>query len=341
LLRVWVGHGSTIGSGTRGIAAIMTVTRMLLVLILAMLSLTLRAEAGGRVYTANMESGTISVIDPDSMKVIATIDPLGHRTHGLLLSPDQSKLFATNMHNGTLAVVDIASGKTIGIIPTGKMAHSAAVTPDGKQVWVVNGAEEFLTVVDVALLKVVGRVPLGQIIGAGYIRFSPDGMRAFVTRPTLGAVSVIDVPSKRVVATVEVGKRPTFIQVTSDGRKVWGTDTGGDEIYALDVANGTLLGKLTVGRGPNHLAIVGNTLYVTLGGTNEVAVVGDADGQVSVRGRIKVGGRPSGIWPSPDGKRLYVAGEDTNDLHVIDIALQKVVETVPVGRRPVAVVTAR
>jgi YVTN family beta-propeller protein len=324
-----------------GVMRVTTVNALLISLMIAMLGLALRAEAGGRVYTANMESGTISVIDPDSMKVVATIDPRGHRTHDLVLSPDQSKLFAMNMHDGTLAVVDIASGETIATIPTGKMAHSAAATPDGKQVWVVNAAEEFLTVVDVSLLKVVGRVPLGQIIGAGYIRFSPDGMRAFVTRPTIGAVSVIDVASRRVVATVEVGKRPTFIQVTSDGRRIWGTDTGGDEIYALDVTNDTLLGKLTVGRGPNHLAIVGNTLYVTLGVTNEVAVVGDADGQVSVRARIKVGGRPSGIWPSPDGKRLYVTGEGTNDLHVIDIGLEKVVGTVPVGRRPVAVVTAR
>ena len=37
-------------------------------LMIAMLGLGLRAEAGGRVYTANMESGTISVIDPDKEK---------------------------------------------------------------------------------------------------------------------------------------------------------------------------------------------------------------------------------------------------------------------------------
>src|SRR3990172_7665698 len=85
----------------------LAVTAFLISLIIAVLGLALRAEAGGRVYTANMESGTISVIDPDSMKVIATIDPLGHRTHGLLLSPDQSKLFATHMHNKTLSLLYI------------------------------------------------------------------------------------------------------------------------------------------------------------------------------------------------------------------------------------------
>ncbi|MGH7411159.1 MAG: YncE family protein, partial [Candidatus Methylomirabilis sp.] len=80
----------------------MTVVRtLLLFLTLVVLGVAARADAGGRVYTANMESGTISVVDPDSMKVIATIDARGHRTRDLSLGPDQSKLFVTNMHNGT------------------------------------------------------------------------------------------------------------------------------------------------------------------------------------------------------------------------------------------------
>ncbi len=299
------------------------------------------AEAGGRVYTANMESGTVSVIDADSLSVIATIDPRGHQTHDLLLSPDQSRLFATNMHSGTLTVVDTATDEVVGTILTGKMAYALAMTPSGKQIWVVNGEEDYLTVVDVPSLRVAGRIPLGQIIGTGYIRFSPDGSRAYVTSPILGTVSVIDVTSKKVIATVEVGKSPTFIQVTADGRRIWGTDSGGDEIYALDALTHRLLGKLKVGEAPSHLAIVGDSLYVTVGPTNEVVVVGDVEGQVGVKGRIKVRGRPAGIRPSPDGRRLYVVSEATNDLHVLDIASQKVIGTVPVGKRPVAVATAR
>ena len=314
---------------------------ILICLTLAGLAFATHANAAGRVYTANMESGTVSVIDPDLMKVVVTIDARGYQTDDLLLAPDQSRLFATNMHNGTLVVVETVAHEVIATIPTGRAAHALALTPDGKQVWVVNGEEEYLTVVDVPSLKIVGRVDLGHIIGTGYIRFTPSGTRAFVTNPILGTMSAIDVASKKVIATIEVGKHPTFIQETSDGRRIWGTDTGGDEIYALDAFSNRLLGKLTVGMAPNHLAIVGDTLYVTVGGTNEVAVVGDVMGQVSVKGRIKVGGRPRGIRPSPDGKRLYVTSEGTNELNVIDIAAQKVVGTIPVGRRPVAVVTAR
>ena len=182
----------------------------------------------------------------------------------------------------------------------------------------------------------------GEIIGGGYIWFSPDGARAYVTSPRRGTVFVVEVASRKVVATVEVGQGPTFIQAAFDGRRVWGTDTGGDQIYALDGPSNRILGKLTVGKGPDHLAMVGERLFVTIRGTDEIAVVGDdATGQVSVTGRIKVGGKPSGIWPSADGKRLYVVREGTNDLMVIDIAGQKVIGTIPVGRRPVAVVAAR
>jgi len=323
-------------------AAIMTVARVLLVLILAVLGVATRAVAGGLVYTANMESGTISVVDADSLKVIATIDARGHRTRDLSLAPDQSRLFVTNMHNGTLTVVDTATREVVATIPTGKMAHATSVTPDGKQVWVVNGAEEYLTVVDAASLKISARVSLGEIIGAGYLWFSPDGARAYVTSPRRGTVSVVDVTSRKVVETVEVGRGPTVIQVTSDGRRIWGTDTGGDQIYALDGPSNRILGKLTVGRAPDHLAIVGERLFVTIAGTDEVAVVGDdATGQVNVTGRIKVGGKPRGIWPSADGKRLYVVREGTNDLMVIDVAGQKVIAIIPVGRSPVAVVAAR
>ena len=245
------------------------------------------------------------------------------------------------MHSGTVAVVNSVTDQVIATIPTGKKAHAVALTPDGKRAWVLNGGEDYLTVVEVSSLKIAGRVSLGQIPGAGYIRFSPDGTRAYVTSPTLGTLSVIDVASKKVVSTVQVGKGPTFIQVTSDGGRIWGTDTGGEEIYALDGSSSRLLGKVTVGKAPNHLAIVGDSLYVTVGGTNEVAVVGDVGGQVGVKGRIKVTGRPHGIRPSPDGERLYVTSEATNDLSVIDIATQRVIGTIPVGRRPVAVVTAR
>jgi len=299
------------------------------------------ARAGERVYTANMESGTITIVDADAMHVVATVDARGYQTHALLLSADRSRLFVINMHNGTLSVLDTHTTDVITTIGAGKLARAMALSPDGKELWVVNGAEDYLTVVDAASLKVAGRVPLGQIVGGGHLCFSRDGSRVYVTNPRSGTVSVLDARSRTVVGTIEVGKSPTFIRAGSDGRRVWGADTGSDEIYALDGSTNRLIGKLAVGRAPGDFAIVGEKLYVTVEGADEVAVVGDEANEVRVLGRIGVGGRARGIWPSRDGKRLYVVREGTNDLVVLDAASRKVIGTVPVGRRPVAVVAAR
>jgi YVTN family beta-propeller protein len=319
-----------------------TLTPFLVLATLAVLAGVAAADGLRRVYTANMESGTISVIDPDSMQVIGTIDARGHRTRHLALTPDQSRLLVTNMHNGTLVVIDTRTHEVLATVPTGRLAHAAAVTPGGRQAWVVNGEEEYVTIIDIASLTVVGRVALGHVIGAGYVGFSPDGSRAYVTSPRSGTLFVVDVASRRVLAVVRVGKAPTAIQVASDGRWLWGTETGGEEIYALDGRTNQIVGKLAVGQAPEDLAIVGERLYVSVGGTGEVVIVGDdRGGRVSVAARLQVGGRPKGVSPSVDGSRLYVAREETHDLAVIDLASQKLIATIPVGRRPVDVVASR
>lgn len=296
--------------------------------------------AGGRVYTANAESGTITVIDGVSMQVVATIDARGHLTSDLALSPDESRLFATNAQSGTLTVVDTASNEVVGTVAVGKMPHAVAVTPDGKQVWIVNADEDAIAIVHPTSVRVIGRLSLGAVPGDGTLCFTPDGSRAYLTIPPRGRVLVIDVASRRVLSSVAVGKRPTAIRVTADGRRVWGTDAGGDEIYALDGATNRVLGMLRVGNAPNRLAIVGDRLYVTVGGTDEVAIIGDLDGEVRVLDRIAVGGRPGAVWPSPSGGRLYVARESANELVAYEIGTHQLVGRAPVGRGPVAVVAA-
>jgi YVTN family beta-propeller protein len=70
---------------------------------------------------------------------------------------------------------------------------------------------------------------------------------------------------------------------------------------------------------------------VTIGGLNQVKVFRTDDfSQVAT---IPVGKLPHGIWPSGDGKRIYVGLENADALAVIDTATNTVVATVPVGRR--------
>ena len=53
------------------------------------------------------------------------------------------------------------------------------------------------------------------------------------------------------------------------------------------------------------------------------------------------GQRPNGIWANPQGTRLFVANEGSNNLLVIDTGTNEVIATVPVGRKPIRVVVSR
>lgn len=49
---------------------------------------------------------------------------------------------------------------------------------------------------------------------------------------------------------------------------------------------------------------------------------------------------PHGLWPTPDGKRLYVGLEFGDQVQCIDLATMKVIATIPIGQSPQALVYA-
>jgi YVTN family beta-propeller protein len=90
----------------------------------------------------------------------------------------------------------------------------------------------------------------------------------------------------------------------------------------------------------NHVNFVRNGkglfAYVTVGGLNVVKVFRAAD--FTQTATIPVGKLPHGIWPSGDGKRIYVGIENGDSLTTIDTQTNKVMADVPIGQAPQAVV---
>ncbi len=299
-------------------------------------------KEAGKIYVANMNSNTVSVIDAKTHKVIRTVEAKGHHTHDLWITPDGKRLFATNMQSGTVTVIDTATDEVVTTISSGGTTHAIAISPDGKNLWVVPGKESFLPIFDTTTLASKGALALKEPIGNGHVWISPDGKKAYITSPPKGEVLVAtatldksNIPT--VTTTIKVGKTCTFIQVSPDGKEIWGTNTGESSIYVIDAATDKVVETIEVGKNPQHLTFVGGKVYVTLGGQNEVAVIDPASRKVT--GRVAVGKIPHGIWPSPDGTTLYVANEGEGTVSVVDRASAQIVGTIKVGEKPIAVVT--
>jgi YVTN family beta-propeller protein len=114
--------------------------------------------SGSRLFVANANSDTVSVIDVArgvATRTIATAaprtaaeSPLAHERgsnpNALALSPDETTLYVTNGGNNTLAVVALrdggqAGGEVTGLVPTGFYPNAVALSADGRRVFVAHG----------------------------------------------------------------------------------------------------------------------------------------------------------------------------------------------------------
>jgi YVTN family beta-propeller protein len=96
-------------------------------------------ESHKRLFVANNNSDSISVIDTGTNELVRTIpvQPFGHSVRGiaptaLALTPDGKTLFVACGGINAVAQIESANGTIDGLIPSGWYPNSVAVSPEGK-----------------------------------------------------------------------------------------------------------------------------------------------------------------------------------------------------------------
>jgi len=302
---------------------------------------------GPRIYVANESSNSVTVIDGVSFTTLGTVDARNQATHDLALFRDGTRLFATNLASGKLSVIDTNTLETIATIPTGSRCHVVTLTNDNRYAWVANIGEDNISIVDTTNYRILGTIPTGH--GPTGIAFSVDGRFAYVSNQDDKSVTVVDTASQEVIQTIPVKTNPHFLVLGPD-RRIWGTNTGENDIYVIDPATQTKVADIEVGPNPQQIAfaykgMAGPYAYVTVSGANKIVVLNTDMQNARIIEQIDVGPfqaqRPNGIWANPEGTRLFVANEGSHNLLVIDTGTNEVIATVPVGRKPIRVVVSR
>jgi YVTN family beta-propeller protein len=107
-------------------------------------------RAGSRVYVANANSDSVSVLDATGVaRVVADISTApreagtlrGSNPNAVALSPDEKTLFVTNGGNDTLAMIALEGdhGTPLGLVPTGFYPNAVSVSSQGNRVFVAHG----------------------------------------------------------------------------------------------------------------------------------------------------------------------------------------------------------
>ena len=91
------------------------------------------AFAGPVAYVPNERSGTISMIDTTTDRVVAEIKA-GAKPRGIAVSPDGKRLFVSDQPANALLVIDIPQRKIERSIPLGESPEGVSLSRDGRLV---------------------------------------------------------------------------------------------------------------------------------------------------------------------------------------------------------------
>jgi DNA-binding beta-propeller fold protein YncE len=132
------------------------------------------------------------------------------------VSPDDRRLYIACNSGNSLQVRDAGSLALIKEVPVGKGAYNVEPSPDGKIVIVTNKKDQSVSLIDGTRLTELARIPTSKKIVHG-VAYSPDGRLAYVSSESIGtdpgAVDVVELSTRRVVASVSVTGQPTGITI--------------------------------------------------------------------------------------------------------------------------------
>ena len=167
-----------------------------------------RDEKIGRIYTANIMSDSVSVIDPRGPFPKITQIKAHKSPEGIALSPDGKSLWVGNNKSNDIVVIDTTANEIVQTIPCGNsgVPIRLAFAPDGKHVLASDAKNGDVIVFDPETFKEAGRVHVGEVpVG---ITVSTDSQRAFVATTGDGHVSCLDLAKLAVTSSLEIGEQP-------------------------------------------------------------------------------------------------------------------------------------
>ena len=161
---------------------------------------------GRKLYVPHLEGKRVTVVDRTSGKVTVAID--GGAQSGIDVSPDGRAAWIVDHERGEINILETATDKLAGRVPlTSRTFGRLRFTPDGKRVLLVQ--DRTITIIDPVARAAIGtntRPFDGKVIDV-----APDGSRAAVTHPENDRLSIVDLQTRAVVATIPTGKAPDGI----------------------------------------------------------------------------------------------------------------------------------
>lgn len=193
-------------------------------------------------------------------------------------------IVASNMNAHSVSIVDVASGATIATIQTGEGPHEIAISNDGKR----------------AVVSIYGN---RNAIGSSLMVLDLTALSA----------------APRIIELGEGNQRPHGMAFLPDDKRLLVTGERAQRVLLVDLEKGTIDSSMVTGQAGTHMVALardGKHAFTTNISAMSVSAL-DVSGK-KIRATFPVGTRVEGLAVSPDAKEVWVGGNDSHTVYVLN-----------------------
>ena len=282
---------------------------------------TLAIAADGRVWVANAEAATITILRPDYSVAQTVALPRGSRPFGVVFDPAGANAYVALEHGGKILKLNPTTGATVASLDVGLNVRHLSVTADGARLL----ATRFVTP------RLPGEETASVQTTAGAVKYGGEVLAINTATFALDATTILEHSEQP--DTSNSGKGiPNYLgaaAISPDGQSAWvpskqdnikrGTLRSGG-VLTHDMTVRSIASRIVLASGLEDTAgridfdnagiasasafdPNGIFLFTALEGSREIAV-SDAWAKQEIL-RFDAGRAPQGLVLSPDGRTLY------------------------------------
>jgi YVTN family beta-propeller protein len=288
------------------------------------------------IYVVNTQSGSVSIIDAEANRVVATI-PVHRLPYFISVDASGRRAYVANSGSNNVSVLDLDRRREVAVIGTGEAPGMALISPDMRSLVVTNRVGGSVSIFNVLPYPAPPQAPhlrsvFPGCLGATDAAILPDSSKAFVACSTGHQIMSISLsaapdswPAKNnpslttdhFLTFLEVGKTPINLTMKPDGGEIFVSNFDSDSISEIVTTTNEVGGTYPIGNRPLH-GLVSNdnsTLWIATYGADSVARYSIDDGKML--GSVRTGSAPDALAFSADEHLLLAADTRSGDVAVI------------------------
>jgi len=206
----------------------------------------------GLLYVTTELDESVTVIDPQTLKIMYRIPTGQPESHMLALTRDGKRGYTSNVGPGTVSALDTEAKKVLAVIPICRTAQRISLSVDDRWAFTSDQTKPQLAVIDTAMNEVKTWIPMP---GIGYgTAPTPDGRWLLVALIGARKVAVVDLTSMTVARPLDVPRAPQEVLVQPDGAVAYVSCDASHQVAVIDLKEWKVAKLIEAGRGADGLA---------------------------------------------------------------------------------------